>query len=185
MSLGVKTAEPDSAERHRLRVAIVSNDAVRRAGLDAMVRTAGHEVVSDAAQADVVLADGDLHPTHPAVVSLGGGSDAAGILSHDPDPAQIDAALRAVAAGLTVRAPGEGFGPVVEREPDVLLTPREMEVLSAIAEGLSNKAIARKLEISQHTVKFHVESLFRKLAVRSRAEAIMKSIDLLRSRVEL
>jgi DNA-binding CsgD family transcriptional regulator len=44
-----------------------------------------------------------------------------------------------------------------------LLTPRETEVLAAIADGLSNKAAARRLGISQHTVKFHVESLFRKL----------------------
>ena len=57
------------------------------------------------------------------------------------------------------------------REPPLpLLTPRETEVLAAISEGFSNKEIARRLEISLHTVKFHIESLLRKLGARSRAE---------------
>ena len=47
----------------------------------------------------------------------------------------------------------------------------ELEVLAALAEGLTNKAIARRLNISLHTVKFHVESLFRKLGARTRTEA--------------
>ena len=60
-------------------------------------------------------------------------------------------------------------------EPDTLLTPRELEVLGAIGEGLTNKAIARKLGISLHTVKFHVESLFRKLGARTRTEALARA----------
>jgi DNA-binding NarL/FixJ family response regulator len=59
-----------------------------------------------------------------------------------------------------------------------LLTPREIEVLSAIAYGLSNKAIARRLNISLHTVKFHIESLLRKLGAHSRAEAVAKGLAL-------
>jgi DNA-binding CsgD family transcriptional regulator len=65
-----------------------------------------------------------------------------------------------------------GFAPVAEPEPRSLLTPRELEVLGAIGEGLTNKAIARRLDISLHTVKFHVESLFRKLGARTRTEAL-------------
>jgi DNA-binding NarL/FixJ family response regulator len=61
-------------------------------------------------------------------------------------------------------------------KPELLLTPREIEVLEALAEGLSNKAIARKLDISQHTVKFHIESLFRKLGVRSRSQAVIRGL---------
>lgn len=62
-------------------------------------------------------------------------------------------------------------------EPDALLTPRELEVLGAIGEGHTNKAIARKLGISLHTVKFHVESLFRKLGARTRTEALAKAAE--------
>ena len=71
-------------------------------------------------------------------------------------------------AGLIVRSSAAGRIPVSQsaRESDAraLLTPRELDVLAAIADGDTNKAIARRLGISLHTVKFHVESLFRKWA---------------------
>ena len=70
-----------------------------------------------------------------------------------------------------------GFTPAPEPEPPALLTPRELEVLAAIAEGLTNKAIARRLDISLHTVKFHVESLFRKLGARTRTEALARAAE--------
>ena len=73
--------------------------------------------------------------------------------------------------------PGTGFAAAPETEPRALLTPREVEVLAAIGEGLTNKAIARRLEISLHTVKFHVESLFRKLGARTRTEALAKASE--------
>jgi DNA-binding NarL/FixJ family response regulator len=69
-----------------------------------------------------------------------------------------------------------GFEELAERNDHPLLTPRELEVLTAIGEGMSNKIIARKLGISLHTVKFHVESLFRKLSVRTRAEAVARGL---------
>jgi DNA-binding NarL/FixJ family response regulator len=109
-----------------------------------------------------------------------GGEDAGqpGMLPRDASAEQIDAALRAVAAGLVVR-PAENtrpaFGAVAEPEQN-LLTPREVEVLAAIGNGLSNKAVARQLGISQHTVKFHVEALLRKLGAASRAEAVHKGL---------
>jgi ATP/maltotriose-dependent transcriptional regulator MalT len=71
-----------------------------------------------------------------------------------------------------VPARDAGFAAMREHDLQVLLTPREMEVLSAIADGLGNKMIARRLNISLHTVKFHIESLFRKLGVRTRTEAL-------------
>jgi DNA-binding CsgD family transcriptional regulator len=52
------------------------------------------------------------------------------------------------------------------------LTAREHEVLGLLAEGLPNKQIARQLGISEHTVKFHVSSVFAKLGAQSRAEAV-------------
>jgi len=93
---------------------------------------------------------------------------------------EIDAAIRAVAAGLVVRFPAArepGFGAMRETEPHALLTPRELEVLAALAEGMTNKAIARRLDISLHTVKFHIESLFRKLGARTRTEAVAKASE--------
>ena len=56
------------------------------------------------------------------------------------------------------------------------LTAREIEVLEMMAEGMSNRAIARQLKISSHTVKFHVASLLGKLGVRSRTEAVTVGI---------
>jgi DNA-binding NarL/FixJ family response regulator len=100
------------------------------------------------------------------------------LLPADATPNQVDAALRAVAAGLTVRTTQQqdrSFEPLPEGTP-VVLTPREIEVLAALGKGLSNKAVARQLGISPHTVKFHVEALFRKLGAGSRAEAVVKGL---------
>jgi two-component system nitrate/nitrite response regulator NarL len=72
-----------------------------------------------------------------------------------------------------MRAPG--FGASQEAEARALLTPRETQILDAIADGLTNKAIARRLGISLHTVKFHVESVFRKLGAGTRAEAVARA----------
>jgi DNA-binding CsgD family transcriptional regulator len=59
-----------------------------------------------------------------------------------------------------------------EAEAGVPLTPRELEVLALLAEGASNKAIARRLGISTHTAKFHVASLMEKLDAVSRTDAV-------------
>jgi DNA-binding NarL/FixJ family response regulator len=57
------------------------------------------------------------------------------------------------------------------------LTPRELEVLQILAEGLSNKAIARRLGISDQTVKFHVASIGGKLGAQNRTEAVRLAIQ--------
>jgi DNA-binding CsgD family transcriptional regulator len=166
----------------RLRVAVYAVGLLRRMTLSRVVAEAGHVVVGARDAADVVLADGDCLPgeTRP-VVTLGGVDvDLPGVLSRDADASQIDAALRAVAAGLIVRSPDAtvtGFGAMRETDGQALLTPREIEVLATLAEGMTNKAIARRLDISLHTVKFHVESLFRKLGARTRTEAVAKASE--------
>jgi DNA-binding NarL/FixJ family response regulator len=172
----------------RPRVAIVADDPLRRAALAAIVAEGGYPVIEGIAEADVVLVDGSAEPpAHPAVARLGGGGDAAGMLPRQASAGQIIAAIAALAVGLSVRvreARTDGFSPL--SDPGPLLTPREIEVLQALGQGLSNKAIARKLEISQHTVKFHVESLFRKLEVTSRAHAVVKGHALLsRTRLDV
>jgi DNA-binding NarL/FixJ family response regulator len=105
------------------------------------------------------------------------GSGARGVLQADATPSQIDAALRAVAAGLSVHAPQrEGFSAFEEHESPSPLSPRELEILIALSDSLSNKAIARRFDISQHTVKFHAESIFRKLGATTRADAVAKGL---------
>ena len=74
-------------------------------------------------------------------------------------------------------ASASGFAPLAESDLGTLLTPREMDVLGAIGEGLTNKAIARRLAISLHTVKFHIESIFRKLGARTRTEALARAAE--------
>jgi DNA-binding NarL/FixJ family response regulator len=56
------------------------------------------------------------------------------------------------------------------------LTRRELEVLEVLAEGLSNRAIATRLEISEHTVKFHVSSIFAKLGAENRTDAVRRGV---------
>jgi two-component system nitrate/nitrite response regulator NarL len=163
-----------------LSVAIATSDPLRRRGLEAIVTGAGHRPAATPEEADVALADGEAaEPPGLPVVALGaveGGQ--AGLLPRDATPAQIDAALRAAAAGLRVRAgewPHPAFHALADAAPP-LLSPREAEILALIGDGLSNKEMARRLGISGHTVKFHIESLFRKLAVGSRAEAVRKGL---------
>jgi len=58
------------------------------------------------------------------------------------------------------------------------LTPRELEVLEALAQGMSNRAIAAQLAISEHTVKFHVSSIFGKLSAENRTDAVRRGVRL-------
>jgi DNA-binding NarL/FixJ family response regulator len=164
-----------------LRVLVIAAEPERLSTLVQIVREAGHVAVTAAQDAALVLADGVPPPALLPAVALGpSGDDVQGLLPKDASPEQIDAALRAVAAGLRV-SPAEEQGPAFAALDDhvgPLLTPRELEVLSAVADGLTNKEIARLLGISLHTVKFHLESLMRKLGATSRAGALAKAMRL-------
>jgi DNA-binding CsgD family transcriptional regulator len=97
-----------------------------------------------------------------------------GVLPASAPAAQVAAAAAAIAEGLTVRIPGATDRPAFAM-PELarpLLTPREVEILALVGQGQSNKAIARGLGISAHTVKYHLESVFAKLGASSRAEAV-------------
>src|SRR5207249_4410064 len=109
-----------------------------------------------------------------------------GFLLADVTPEDVGAALHAVARGLVVidpilvRAlpsfvadarPGGTTVLVVEQ----LLTDREREVLQLLSLGLPNKTIARRLGVSEHTVKFHVGSILAKLEAGSRTEAVTRA----------
>ena len=103
------------------------------------------------------------------------------VLPRDAQPEEIVASIEAAAAGLIVLHPSEieallphipSSDRGIAANPGETLTPREIEVLSMIAEGAGNKSIARRLGISEHTVKFHVGSILAKLNASSRTEAV-------------
>ncbi len=106
---------------------------------------------------------------------------ARGAVFRDAPLDRVEAALHAAARGLV--ALDAGLAPSVVRAPpagaiDEPLTPREIEVLALLAEGLANKAIAAHLGISEHTAKFHVNAILGKLGAESRSEAIVRAARL-------
>ena len=130
-------------------------------------------------------------------------SDVRAVLPADVDAATLGAVITVIAAGLGVAPPnparsggtvpdswpddrsGDQVGIWAEaldhsgaedEEPAVVLTPREREVLTLLTTGASNKAIAHALDLSVHTVKFHVASLIEKLGAGSRLEAVAIAI---------
>ena len=99
-----------------------------------------------------------------------------GVVPPDAPSEGLGAAVVAVAQGLTVlpKTLAERLldEPTAVEELSEPLTARESEVLDLLGRGLSNKMIARELHISEHTVKFHISSLYSKLGVSNRAEAV-------------
>jgi len=104
-----------------------------------------------------------------------------GVISAESGSDEIEGALQAVNSGLVAIAPAASAILLGEaRQPAEALTEplsdRETEVLSLIAEGLSNKIIAHRLDISEHTVKTHVTAILGKLGAASRTEAVAQAI---------
>ena len=186
-----------------IRVAVAARSSVIRAGLETIVRSCPSLELAGALdltliqavdlQADVLLLDaGDFPPDHislPIVllVEPSGAPNAAlqlgarGLLVADSTPDEIERAIQAVAAGLIVISPSVLPGLIPEARPVVEplaepLSDRELEVLELIVEGLSNKLIAHRLGISEHTVKTHVASILSKLGTTSRTEAVSQAI---------
>ena len=123
--------------------------------------------------------------TEAAVHALRSG--ATGVLSRNTDGERLRTALGAMRDGLAVLEPA--FLAVLEPdadpnanfssdlEPDLEpLTPRERDVLNLLAEGLPNKAIAKRLGVSEHTVKFHLNAVLGKLGAKSRTEAVTRAV---------
>jgi two-component system response regulator DesR len=105
---------------------------------------------------------GRISPTAAAAAG------AAGFVQKDWPATEIAAAVQMVGRGMTVFPPQEApKGPA--------LTEREREVLELIASGATNREIAGSLYLSPHTVKEHTSSLYRKLEVRNRAEAVQRA----------
>jgi len=119
-------------------------------------------------------------------------SGAQGYLLKDMDPEELLPALEAILRGDNVVAKEmvgtlarivQGNGPQTSKEttpseaPFADLTPRELEILEYVASGLSNKMIARELNITDGTVKLHVKAILRKLGLHSRVEAAVLAVE--------
>jgi DNA-binding NarL/FixJ family response regulator len=168
-----------------IRVYIDAGSAITRSGLESLLAAdRAIEIVHDSADADVVVGDTGiatvfLTDDEPPEEAFRAGARA--VLPRDASPEQIVAAVHAVAAGLLVMTAEEGpvflpHAPV--KELVEALTAREMDVLEMLAEGLSNKMIAHRLSISDHTAKFHVNSILAKLDAGTRTEAVTRGIRL-------
>ncbi|MBZ9752314.1 response regulator transcription factor [Deinococcus sp. HMF7604] len=183
---------PDSLPT--VRVALTS--AVWAAGVEAVLAAAGLPLAADEEDADVLIVDDAWLPDLPALagqalVALGSREWAAVLpgvltggwaaLTPDATPAELVAGVLGAAAGLVTLLPA-ALTAEPEADPvpagEVTLTPREHDVLALLAEGLSNKRAARDLGVSESTVKFHVQALYSKLGVQSRAGAVARGIAL-------
>lgn len=169
-----------------IRVWIETASTVMRAGLIALLEgNGGFDLVESPSQADVVLLDEiperagvaptvvlSDEPLTSRVFRLG----VHAILPREAVAEQIVAALYAASAGL-IAILSESSSLIVPAASDHFvetLTPRETETLEMLSEGLSNKQIAARLNISEHTAKFHVNSVLGKLDAATRTEAVMR-----------
>jgi two-component system, NarL family, nitrate/nitrite response regulator NarL len=183
-----------------LSVLIVSSDPLTRAGLSSILRSRGLHIIEASPEddlstwqhVDAIIWDGvpydELELDLPVLALLEDGAQAKrvlqkarAVLSRSASAEQMVAALNAIMQGLVVveRRLLETL-PLPETSDTSIpdhLTQRELEVLQHLAEGLSNKAIAKRLEISENTVKFHVNALLEKFAVSSRTEVVIKAIQ--------
>lgn len=164
------------ALRAGLRALLASDDEIRivndsldeESEADVIITSASSVSLEDSSSAAILfLSDG-----HFNVEEMKRSSRVWGVLRTEASAEELIAAVRALSQGLVVGSPELMFGgenEPVERGP---LTDREAEVLGLLARGLANKQIAAALGISEHTVKFHVSSIYTKLNVTNRAEAV-------------
>lgn len=192
---------PTPALRSGLRALLASAEQIEILGETASVADL------DLNTLDVVIAAGDLSPellrttlegvdAPPALLLLTDDPQAArqlaalplrawGALPEDAGEEELLAAVHAVHEGLLAAAPAliqPLLGPVtlLEEGEDLAeeLTGRESEVLQLLAQGMANKQIALRLTISEHTIKFHVSSIYAKLGVTNRTEAVRRGARL-------
>jgi DNA-binding NarL/FixJ family response regulator len=191
---------PEAIMGERLRVSIAVADPALHARVRRVLDAMRARVVRLEGDADVVVADAPGAHARPTVVIAGSqtardaaAAGAASVLLPDCDERKMAAAIEAVASGLDCfdreLAPliergagaidGASDGEVLDDEGedvDAALTPRELEVLELLKSGQSNKHIARALEISVHTAKFHVAQIIGKLGARGRTDAVARAL---------
>jgi DNA-binding CsgD family transcriptional regulator len=179
-----------------LRVALLAEDPLSRAGLTALLLEGGVGVdAGSSAPADVALWDADdggpvperSEPLLAIVGDLGRSSEliaagATGVLSRGTGARRLTAAVTALASGLAVlpaSARTALLAPTFEGDASLPLDPltaREREVLELLADGLTNAAIGERLDLGLSTVKFHMEALLSKFAASTRTEVVVRAI---------
>lgn len=206
------------ADGEPVRVVLVDDHPVVRAGLRALLEGRPDDVVVVGEAVDALSAGSTVLGTGPDVVlmdlNLGAGpggiaairelaaapnpprvlvlttyqteadvlaaldAGASGYLLKDAPPDELFRAVRATARGETVLSPAVA-AMMVRRasSPGPVMTEREVEVLGLLAEGLGNKEMARRLLVSEATVKSHLTHVYAKLGVDSRAGAVAKAIE--------
>ena len=172
---------PSPALRAGLR-ALLSSDKTIKVVNDSLEEDSEADVViTSASRASFLDNDGGESPTAavlylsndpPNIPDLKRSTRVWGILPADASPDELSAAVHALSQGLIVGTSSLLFESENEPLRDGPLTERESEVLSLLSMGLANKQIAVELGISEHTVKFHVSSIYTKLNVTNRTEAV-------------
>ena len=183
-----------------IRVLLNVSSPALRAGLRSLLSSDGtikvvNDSLEDDQEADVVIASASRAPLlvnesddspSAAVLLLSDdplnvrdlrrSSRAWGILPTDTSAEELSAAVHALSQGLIVGPPALLFESENEPLSQGSLTDRESEVLGLLSRGLANKQIAATLGISEHTVKFHVSSIYTKLNVTNRTEAMREGL---------
>jgi DNA-binding NarL/FixJ family response regulator len=113
--------------------------------------------------------------TEPSAAAAAVRAGAAGVVYKDIDPAALVRAIRSVHDGNVLLAP-EAVGSLIRGSRADTLTAREREVLAGIADGKSNREIARLLRVSEKTVKAHVSAVLAKLGVQDRTQAAVYAV---------
>jgi DNA-binding CsgD family transcriptional regulator len=198
------TDDPPESNANRARIAValaIDDEELRERALGALDGCAERFVLAaDVKTADVVIADhitteGSL-PIGSATILIGDRAaieDAvrrghAGGLSLSFSNDKLRIAIEAAVHGLTCTEAHAETRPMFDDEGEAdaslpELTLREVEVLQQLITGASNKEIARRLDISIHTVKFHVASIVAKLGATGRTDAVARAMRLARSMI--
>jgi len=182
-----------------IRVLLTVSSPALRAGLRALLSSDGeikiiNDTLDDDSEADVVVTSA----SHASLLDDGLASSSAatlflsddqlkvrelrrfarvwGILPTEASAEELTAAIHALSQGLIVGTAALLFESESEPLSQGPLTDRESEVLGLLAKGLANKQIAVTLGISEHTVKFHVSSIYTKLNVTNRTEAVREGL---------